>query len=73
MTQSQLQKVNTESDCNIQGGQWSNAFSNFDNVFNAMLTLFQLISTEGWIDIMNNGIDSTDIGQQPQTNSKIEM
>ena len=40
LTQSQLQNVDTSNDCISKGGTWKNSFSNFDNVFNAMLTLF---------------------------------
>jgi hypothetical protein len=41
--------VNTKYDCLNQGGEWINADQNFDNVFEAMSTLFQVSTTEGWI------------------------
>ena len=46
-----------------------NKDSNFDNVGNAMLTLFQLMTTEGWQDVMNSGVDSVDIEKQPVYNN----
>jgi|LauGreDrversion4_2_1035121.scaffolds.fasta_scaffold194868_2 hypothetical protein len=44
--------VQTKFDCINQGGTWQNADQNFDDIFNAMSTLFQISTTEGWIDIM---------------------
>jgi Ion transport protein len=36
-----------------------------------MSTLFQLSTTEGWIDIMNRGIDSVAIDSQPRLNENM--
>ena len=44
--------VETKEDCLSLGGEWVNTESNFDNVPNAMLTLFIMSSTENWIDTM---------------------
>lgn len=52
-------------DCINLGGTWENADSNFDNVFQAMSTLFQISTTEGWVDIMYQGVDSIGIDYQP--------
>jgi hypothetical protein len=42
---------------------------NFDNVGNALLTLFEVASLEGWIDVMNNGLDApTKLGGIPAIN-----
>jgi len=35
-----------------------------------MTTLFEMTSTEGWVDVMNNGIDSTGINNQPSMNNQ---
>ena len=45
-------------DCLKLGGQWRNANENFDNVIEAMSTLFQMMTTEGWQDVMYTGIDA---------------
>jgi voltage-gated cation channel len=37
--------VNTKYDCLNQGGEWINADQNFDNVFEAISTLFQISTT----------------------------
>lgn len=31
----------------------------------AMLSLFIIATTEGWIEIMHNGVDAVDIGKAP--------
>jgi hypothetical protein len=38
---------------------------NFDNILEAMVSLYVIASTEGWIDMMWIGVDSRGIGQQP--------
>ena len=44
---------------------------NFDNVFQAMMTQFQMMATEGWQKVMYNGIDATGIDMQPKKNSQL--
>ena len=48
------------------GGEWKTYDSNFDNVIEAMLTLFVVSSLEGWPDIMYQGVDATDIEKGPE-------
>jgi hypothetical protein len=60
-----LLTVKTRSDCAELGGEWVNANSHFDNVFSAMLTLFQMMTKDEWIPVMNNGIDAVGIEKQP--------
>lgn len=60
--------ISTKYDCINYGGAWQNADRNFDNILDAVSTLFQMASTEGWIDVMNSGVDSTDIDVQPIKN-----
>ena len=55
-------------DCLNYGGDWINADQNFDNVAQAMSTLFQMATTEGWLDVMNRGVDSVQIDFQPIKN-----
>ena len=33
-----------------QGGNWINDFYNYDNIINAIITLFTIATTEGWVD-----------------------
>jgi hypothetical protein len=44
--------IHTIWECFDNGGEWINANSNFDNVFSGLLTMFEIITTEGWTDIM---------------------
>ncbi|CAH1772803.1 unnamed protein product, partial [Owenia fusiformis] len=37
---------------------WVNSKVNFDHVFNAYLSLFQVATFKGWIEVMNDAIDS---------------
>eukprot|EP00036_Acanthoecidae_sp_10tr_P014734 CAMPEP_0206289576 /NCGR_PEP_ID=MMETSP0106_2-20121207/2185_1 /ASSEMBLY_ACC=CAM_ASM_000206 /TAXON_ID=81532 /ORGANISM="Acanthoeca-like sp., Strain 10tr" /LENGTH=1614 /DNA_ID=CAMNT_0053720129 /DNA_START=528 /DNA_END=5372 /DNA_ORIENTATION=- len=52
---------------------WSTSESNFDNIGYAMLTLFSASTTEGWVDVMFDGIDSTEPGEGPIENNKPYM
>jgi len=46
--------------CHEQGAQWEPVLSqNFDNVWNSMLTLTEISTTEGWVDVMYAACDST--------------
>lgn len=55
----------TKQDCLDAGGSWNNNDSNFDNIVQAMRTLFILCTTEGWAGLMFMGVDSRGIDMQP--------
>jgi 4-hydroxybenzoate polyprenyltransferase len=42
--------------------------SNFDNIFNASLALFEMMTTEGWLNVMYSGVDARGINEQPKKN-----
>ena len=48
--------------------QWVNTQYNFDDLGNAIVTLFVLASKDGWVQIMYNGIDAVGIDKQPVEN-----
>ncbi|XP_075385741.1 sodium channel protein type 7 subunit alpha isoform X1 [Tenrec ecaudatus] len=52
---------------------WENAEMNFDNVGNGFLSLLQVATFNGWIDIMNSAVDSIDINLQPNFEDNIYM
>jgi len=56
----------TKQDCLDNGGEWYIVKENFDNVINGCRTLFEMMTTEGWMDVMNNGIDHEGIDMQPK-------
>ena len=47
------------------GGQWYN----FDHIGIAMVSLFEVASLEGWVDVMNAAMDVTHLDQQPAENA----
>eukprot|EP01050_Picozoa_sp_SAG11_P007632 SAG11_NODE_643_length_7983_cov_2.198884_2_plen_1259_part_00 len=59
-------------DCIAQGGLWRNPPYNFDNVLNAIRTLFICSTTEGWIDIMYSGMDVTEVYKAPVRDAAFE-
>lgn len=61
----------TPLDCQESGGVWMNADANFDNVFKAMITLFQVSTTEGWTDVMFRAVDGAGVNQQPIPNANL--
>ena len=52
-------KYNTQWLCQDNGGKWLKFDSNFDDIGQAMMTLFVIASLEGWPDIMYQAIDVT--------------
>ena len=66
-----LCEVDTMEDCIRLGGEWVNKDSNFDSPVSAMITLFQMTTTEGWVDVFRSGMDSRGILLQPKENSML--
>ncbi len=57
--------LDNRKDCEDFGYTWKNANSNFDNVYEALLTLFTVSSLEGWPTVMYMGIDATEEEKAP--------
>ncbi|XP_035829755.1 sodium channel protein 1 brain [Aplysia californica] len=54
------------------GTEWENSNVNFDNSIAGFLALFQVATFEGWMEIMSDAADTTDVDQQPiQENSSL--
>jgi len=51
--------------CLDYGGEWINADSNFDWILDSIITLFSVMTTEGWIDVMWSALDATEIDYAP--------
>jgi hypothetical protein len=52
--------------CVEQGGEWGQVLSqNFDNIVSSLLTLFEISTTEGWVDVMYAAADVTGVYRQP--------
>jgi len=59
--------------CNcLTPGGWTEVIpQNFNNVFSAMALLFEISSTEGWVDVMFTAVDQRGIDMQPVKNSNM--
>ena len=67
-----INSVHNKSEClSLNSTQWYNSKINFDNVAIGYLALLQLATFEGWRDIINAGVDSIDVGVQPQRESNM--
>ena len=62
--------IKTKWDCFDYGGDWVNMEDNFDNVLNAMVTMFGMMTTEGWLEVMWTAVDSTHINEVPLRGNK---
>ena len=51
--------------CEEAGGEWTRWDSNFDDILEAMMTLFVVSSLEGWPDIMYHSLDIVGIDKGP--------
>ena len=51
----------TKFECNSAGGSWLRAPQNFDDISQAMLTLFNVASLEGWPDVMLIALDAVGV------------
>ncbi|KAK8395290.1 hypothetical protein O3P69_006178 [Scylla paramamosain] len=59
--------------CDIMNYSWVNSEVHFDHVGMAYLALFQVATWKGWIPIMNDAIDATQLGKQPIREWNINM
>lgn len=57
--------VSNKFECIDYGGEWVNSDQNFDNVGRAMITIFNCMTTEGWIDVMWTAVDASKIEHVP--------
>ncbi|XP_054719182.1 voltage-dependent T-type calcium channel subunit alpha-1H-like, partial [Uloborus diversus] len=62
-------RVRNKSEC-LQDPRnvWQNRKYNFDNLGQALMSLFVLSSKDGWVNIMYTGLDAVGVDQQPIEN-----
>merc|ERR550532_1504249 len=53
-------------ECADKNYSWVNSKITFDHVGHAYLALFQVATFEGWMEIMADAVDATEVDQQPQ-------
>nr|XP_045595060.1 voltage-dependent T-type calcium channel subunit alpha-1I-like [Procambarus clarkii] len=64
-----LKNIITKTDClAIKGNLWLNRKYNFDDLGQALMSLFVLSSKDGWVNIMYTGLDAVGVDMQPIEN-----
>jgi hypothetical protein len=61
-----IYQYHTQYECNNAGGSWTVFDSNYDNIMQAMMSLFVVSTLEGWPDIMLQSVDSVDVDKGPR-------
>uniref|UniRef100_A0A452IJ43 Sodium channel protein n=1 Tax=Gopherus agassizii TaxID=38772 RepID=A0A452IJ43_9SAUR len=72
------EKIENKTDCenfmkSHEDVLWKNVKVNFDNVGAGYLSLLQVATFKGWMDIMYAAVDSTDVSQQPKYEESLYM
>ncbi|XP_022425651.1 sodium channel protein type 1 subunit alpha isoform X3 [Delphinapterus leucas] len=73
-----ISEVNNHSDCLIliernETARWKNVKVNFDNVGFGYLSLLQVATFKGWMDIMYAAVDSRNVELQPKYEESLYM
>ncbi|XP_049320240.1 voltage-dependent T-type calcium channel subunit alpha-1G isoform X6 [Astyanax mexicanus] len=63
-----IRNITNKSDCLLAKYKWVRHKYNFDNLGQALMSLFVLASKDGWVDIMYDGLDAVGVDQQPIMN-----
>nr|XP_022916967.1 voltage-dependent T-type calcium channel subunit alpha-1G-like isoform X2 [Onthophagus taurus] len=63
-----IRGVKNRTECELRGNKWDNQKYNFDDLGQALMSLFVLSSRDGWVNIMYSGLDAVGVDQEPQTN-----
>uniref|UniRef100_A0AAR2KF84 Sodium channel protein n=1 Tax=Pygocentrus nattereri TaxID=42514 RepID=A0AAR2KF84_PYGNA len=72
-----IEEVNNKSDCmelmSTNEARWVNVKVNYDNVGLGYLSLLQVATFKGWMDIMYAAVDSREVEEQPSYEINIYM
>ncbi|TRY59084.1 hypothetical protein DNTS_008394 [Danionella cerebrum] len=60
--------ITNKSDCLQSNYRWIRRKYNFDNLGQALMSLFVLSCKDGWVNIMYDGLDAVGVDQQPERN-----
>uniref|UniRef100_A0A8B9LFA6 Calcium channel, voltage-dependent, T type, alpha 1H subunit a n=1 Tax=Astyanax mexicanus TaxID=7994 RepID=A0A8B9LFA6_ASTMX len=60
--------ITNKSDCLLANYKWVPRKYNFDNLGQALMSLFVLSCKDGWVNIMYDGLDAVGVDQQPVRN-----
>ncbi|CAL8262717.1 unnamed protein product [Arctogadus glacialis] len=64
-----VRNITNRSDCQLASYKWVRHKYNFDNLGQALMSLFVLASKDGWVDIMYDGLDAVGVDKQPVMNN----
>ncbi|KAK3552350.1 hypothetical protein QTP86_011177 [Hemibagrus guttatus] len=64
-----VRNITNKSDCLLANYKWVHHKYNFDNLGQALMSLFVLASKDGWVNIMYHGLDAVGVDQQPVINN----
>ncbi|XP_077461278.1 voltage-dependent T-type calcium channel subunit alpha-1I isoform X1 [Stigmatopora argus] len=64
-----IKNITNKSNCLAANYRWVHHKYNFDNLGQALMSLFVLASKDGWVNIMYHGLDAVGIDQQPVINN----
>ncbi|XP_061173525.1 sodium channel protein para-like [Saccostrea echinata] len=62
-----------KTECLSKNYTWENSRINFDDVPQSLLALLQVATYKGWIEVMNDAIDSKEIDEQPEREANVYM
>ncbi|XP_048035945.1 voltage-dependent T-type calcium channel subunit alpha-1H-like [Megalobrama amblycephala] len=60
--------ITNMEECKDEGYKWIRRKYNFDNLGQALMSLFVLSCRDGWVNIMYDGLDAVGVNQQPVRN-----
>uniref|UniRef100_A0AAQ5YGL0 Ion transport domain-containing protein n=1 Tax=Amphiprion ocellaris TaxID=80972 RepID=A0AAQ5YGL0_AMPOC len=63
-----LRNITNRNECITARYTWVRKEYNFDNLLQALISLFVMYSKDGWVSIMYNGLDAVGVDQQPVKN-----
>lgn len=69
-----LKNITTKSDClESKENNWLNRKYNFDDLGQALMSLFVLSSKDGWVNIMYTGLDAVGVDMQVRRKSFMDF
>uniref|UniRef100_A0A8C8DRU4 Calcium channel, voltage-dependent, T type, alpha 1H subunit b n=1 Tax=Oryzias sinensis TaxID=183150 RepID=A0A8C8DRU4_9TELE len=64
-----VRNITNRTECLQAGHRWVRRKYNFDNLGQALMSLFVLSCKDGWVSIMYDGLDAVGVDQQPIRNN----
>ena len=69
---SRIDTVENKTEClSLSNTTWLNKKINFDNVLIGYISLLQIATFEGWIELIESGVDSVGVDMQPKKEANL--